>query len=338
MAPEWPDLSKEVEAFGTLANETRLRILVAVAHYWGREGEAVRYTDLKDAVGIEDSGQFNYHLDRLRDRFVQEENGGYVTTAQAGRVLDSIQSRRYRDVDIDPQPVEGHCPICGGGMHVGYHWNFYVGCGDCWEPHVYRHRVSPTALEHRDPREVMLEHERVWRCKLAANLEGTCIECGCPTEFTFARIGDSYEDDGTTMQEFRVATYCRGCSYTWRGTAGQFLLAHPGVREYCDDHGIDLDAKPFWCYEWVLTDLTTVVHGEDPWRVEKVATVDGCRLAAVFTDDGSVETITHVDFRRDERDDGRQSGERERDTRTERRADSQSSNPPERSVERSGTG
>lgn len=58
----------------------------------------------------------------------------------------------------------------------------------------------------------------------------------------------------------------------------------------------------------------TTVRSEDPWRVEKTVTVDGCRLATVFDDDGTVETITHVDFRRDERDDESGSGERVWDT------------------------
>lgn len=292
-------LSTDAEAFGVLASETRLRILQAVAFHWQDDSESVPYSTLLESVGIEDSGKFNYHLDKLRDRFVLEQRGGYTLTAQAQRALDSLLSKRYHDVENDRVPVEGHCPICGGGFEVGCHWNFYLGCSECWEPHVYRRKVSPRVLEHRDWREVMIEYERAFGHKLASMLDGVCIECGGPTGFTFHRLLDPYEEAGTTMKEFTVAAYCPFCTFNWTGTVGQFLLAHPEVRAYCEDHDIDLWADPFWTYEWVLTDLTTVARSEDPWRVEKTANVDGCRLAVVFDDDGSVDVITHVDLQPD---------------------------------------
>jgi len=289
------DFSTDAEAFGVLGNETRLDVLAAVWVYWAREHEPVPYSTLKETVGVADSGRFNYHLDKLRGRFVTEKHGGYVPEIQGIKAISTLISGQYRPVEEAFEPVEGHCPICGGGMQVGYHWDFYVGCGNCWEPHLYR-TVEPAALEQRDWRELFLAANRARRHRLAALRDGACPDCGGRTGFRFHRLVDPLEDVPTTMTEIAASTYCTACMLGYSDNVGEFLHHHPEVRAYSEDHGIDLDAKPFWCHEWVLTDLTTVVHSEDPWRVEKVATVDGCRLAAVFADDGCVETVTHVDL------------------------------------------
>lgn len=291
------DFETDAEAFGVLASETRLRMLCAVSAYWGREGESMPYSTLQDAVDVPDSGKFNYHLDRLRGRFLQKERGGYTLTGQATRVLDPVAAKRFHDVENDRQSVAGRCPICGGGLEVGCHWNFYLGCENCWEPHLYQRHVAPAALEERDWRDRMLAVERSRRHAVAAMLEGTCSACGGPTGFRFHRLVDPYERAGTTMKTYRAVADCRTCVEHWAGSVGRFLLAHPAVREYCDDHGVDLDAEAFWRHEWTLTDLTTRARNDEPLEIEKVATVDDCRLAVVFSADGSVETVTHVDLR-----------------------------------------
>ena len=62
------------EAFGVVANETRLDILEAL---WRAEDRPVAFSELHDSVEMRDSAQFNYHLQQLTDQFVAKTDDGY---------------------------------------------------------------------------------------------------------------------------------------------------------------------------------------------------------------------------------------------------------------------
>jgi len=77
-------------AFGLLADKTRLAILRAL---WAatdlgadgavrQEASAVRFSELFAAVAIDDTGNFNYHLEKLRGHFVAATDSGYVLTEE----------------------------------------------------------------------------------------------------------------------------------------------------------------------------------------------------------------------------------------------------------------
>jgi DNA-binding transcriptional ArsR family regulator len=73
------DNSDVVEAFGTLADETRLGVLRALV----RTDGPLRFSELRARVDVHDSGRFAYHLDRLLGRFVEERADGYALTRTA---------------------------------------------------------------------------------------------------------------------------------------------------------------------------------------------------------------------------------------------------------------
>ena len=79
------DDSDLLEAFETLADETRLGVLRALV----RADEPLRFSDLRERVGARDSGRFNYHLDRLVGRFVERRDGRYALTDAARRRLSA---------------------------------------------------------------------------------------------------------------------------------------------------------------------------------------------------------------------------------------------------------
>lgn len=293
---EW--LAEDAEIFSVLASQTRLQILEHAYTYRYREQDAITYAELKERVGIEDSGKFNYHLDKLRGRFLKEAvpwNGsGYVPKQEAKWVGKVIREGRFRGTDVDPVELEASCPICGERLEVGHDWNFYVGCGSCFERYRY-HDVPPTVVEdHDDLRALMMQYDRANRREADSFLDGFCPECGGEPRFWFSLVVDPYAE--STLHDLNCGFACDTCHHSWGGTIGRYLLSHPGVRAYCEDYGIALEAEPFWEYDWVLTDLMTRIRSQEPWEVEKVATVDGCRLNVVFDEEGEVEAITHVDL------------------------------------------
>ena len=60
------------EAFVTLGNETRIEILRALQD----AGGPLAFSELRDRVGVDDPGQFNYHLGKLAGHFVRKDEGG----------------------------------------------------------------------------------------------------------------------------------------------------------------------------------------------------------------------------------------------------------------------
>ncbi|MFB9807964.1 winged helix-turn-helix domain-containing protein [Haladaptatus pallidirubidus] len=66
------------DAFQLLADETRLEILFAL---WNAPEWTATFTELKDAVGMRDSGQFQYHLNQLAGTFIRQVDDGYTHLA-----------------------------------------------------------------------------------------------------------------------------------------------------------------------------------------------------------------------------------------------------------------
>jgi len=100
------------EAFSLVASETRFVVLQAL---WGLTTgtgrSSVSFADLRDASGITDSGQFNYHLDQLTPQFVRKLDGEYQLTTAGRRVVGAAFSGSLTDMEttIDPRPVR-NCP------------------------------------------------------------------------------------------------------------------------------------------------------------------------------------------------------------------------------------
>jgi DNA-binding HxlR family transcriptional regulator len=90
VAQSEPTLSATA-AFELLSDETRIGIVRELS----RSGK-LRFSTLRERVGTEDSGQFNYHLERLRGGLVRKTDGGYELT-RAGRALaEVVESTQLR--------------------------------------------------------------------------------------------------------------------------------------------------------------------------------------------------------------------------------------------------
>lgn len=79
--------------FDLLSDESRLEIIGALYRAGSHSpSDPLSFSALFDRTGITDTGQFNYHLRRLRGPFVEKTDDGYcLTTSGAiiGRLLDS---------------------------------------------------------------------------------------------------------------------------------------------------------------------------------------------------------------------------------------------------------
>ncbi|WP_049926200.1 DUF7347 domain-containing protein [Halopiger goleimassiliensis] len=82
------DVDRLSSEFDLLSSPIRLEILLALAE----ADDSLRYTDLREAISIEDNGKLNYHLRRL-DGLVTDADGAYDLTDRGRRLAATVRRR-----------------------------------------------------------------------------------------------------------------------------------------------------------------------------------------------------------------------------------------------------
>ena len=117
MADDAPATPSPDDAFSALGNETRLAILRAL----GDADEPLPFSALYDRVDVSDSGQFNYHLDKLAGHFVRQSETGYELARPGSRVVEAVLSGAMTDTPVlEPTEVDHPCPFCGAPVEVTF--------------------------------------------------------------------------------------------------------------------------------------------------------------------------------------------------------------------------
>ncbi|MEF8813342.1 MAG: helix-turn-helix domain-containing protein [Halovenus sp.] len=97
------------EVLSALSDSTRVDILRAL---WDPDRETVPFSELRDAVRVRDSGKFNYHLDKLTDRFVRKTDEGYELTTDG-------PDEQEETGESEPFPmVQYECRRCGQDLWI----------------------------------------------------------------------------------------------------------------------------------------------------------------------------------------------------------------------------
>lgn len=184
------------EVFSILSDDTRLGIVRAL---W--RADAMRtfddvdetavtlpYSDLRERVGIEDNGKFNYHLSKLRPYFVRKSGAGYRLSGAGKRIARTVvavsgpHSGVRQEVDVD-------CPLCGGTVDGSYEdaWLRFT-CTECAglfgdtapDGTLLNENFPPAGVS---PDDVATAYRaKLYRCVLDMLylMQGICRECASP--------------------------------------------------------------------------------------------------------------------------------------------------------------
>ncbi len=135
MSTDDTDTVDGIAAFEAVSDEVRLGILRAFVEERHRRREELppddrdltddvvilSFSELRDAVGVDDSGRFNYHLDKLVDRFVYRTPKGYMLTVAGHRLAGSVVAGRYEQSrTVTTERVDHRCPECGERLVAMY--------------------------------------------------------------------------------------------------------------------------------------------------------------------------------------------------------------------------
>jgi hypothetical protein len=280
------------EAFGLLGHEIRFAILEALND---ADGE-LPFSELRERVGVRDTGQFNYHLGELVGRFVRRTDDGYRLAAAGRRVVGAVLSGGVTQaMDADPVATDAECLECGGTMEARFREDgIAVECADCGMQYTDPD-VPPGVVERQPPEAVARVVERWNRREQASAGYGFCQYCDGGVDVTVCLPGEAAAPDWFTEEvregdgiEADVVYECGRCGASWHALLELAALTHPAVMGFHYEHGIDLRGTPSWELPWMGYDVATVT-GEDPLRVDLPVELDDER--AVFTFDRDLSVV-----------------------------------------------
>lgn len=268
------------DAFWLLGEETRLAILRAV---WDSDSEVVTFTGIRDDVGTPDSGQFNYHLNKLKGPFLSNSDEGYKLT-QAGReVVRAVMAGTLTaKPEVPPEQIDGTCVRCGGVLVARYDKYGIVECGDCGKA-VMWNEFPPAGLSERSPDEFARAFERWTQSRFSLAMDGVCPNCAAEMKMEIS------SSPGNGIGEIASNHECPNCKYAARVPLFGHVMDHPEVVSLFYNEGIDVSEIPYWQWRLIAEEFTEEIVSTDPWRA-RVA-IDSEHWSIELTLDESMDVI-----------------------------------------------
>ena len=284
------------DVFGVVANETRIAILRAL---WdehtanpeavdGPRSEPVAFSALRERVGVADSGQFNYHLDKLVPEFVQRREDGYALTHAGAQVIGAAVSGIYTDTDTDIDVTMGECTEsgCPGTLAASYEdGHVTVACDTC-DVRTVMH-APPVVVSGHDAASNPAVLQQFALTEIQRTVRGFCNLCDGPVEASVAEDSPAGDGPGGSV---KVVHVCRSCGSVSHTSAGVFLLDHPAFVSLLHEAGIDYRSVPLWQTPPELEGEETLLS-TDPVRIEVTANIGGTTLTALL--DGDFEVVEY---------------------------------------------
>jgi len=276
------------EVFSAVANETRFDILRTV---WdltktGSGDGSATFAAVRAETGVQDSGQFNYHLQELSPRFVRKTEEGYEATHAGSQLVGAVVSGVYTDDEtaVEPQPV-GDCPNCGGTVEAGYaDGQMQIECVDC-EVTITDIAAPPILAASHDSTSLPEVYSKHLLCEIERINRGFCTHCSGRIDPRVEEIEDP--EIGGLKGFLNVVYECHECGDEIHTAVGAAVIDHPAVVSLFHDAGIDLRRTPVWELD-PLFETPSEVIGEDPLRVETTVEVDGEELRLLLGEDMNV--------------------------------------------------
>lgn len=258
-------------AFALLGDSTRVAILEALAV---SDEEPLSFAALRERVGIDDSGRFNYHLGKLVDTFVEKTDDGYQLTFAGARVVGAVYEGTYAAGDtIEPIGIGVDCPDCGGALELGYaDERISISCERC-ETLQSAFGFPPGAVAGREPEELprlLTAHMETLLDRLRA---GFCTNCSGPIAPEF----DPGDD------EVEIVFDCDRCHTQASTSLASMLLTEPAVVAFHYDHDINVREVLPWSLEWFSGSSAEQVD-ESPPRYAVSGSLDGETLRVEVDD------------------------------------------------------
>ncbi|MFB6360959.1 MAG: winged helix-turn-helix domain-containing protein [Halobacteriales archaeon] len=300
------------DAFGLLGNQIRMEIL----HTLGSEAEPVSFSALREAVGVRDSGQFNYHLEKLTDHFIAKTESGYTLRQPGQRVIQAVLSGAItEDPVLERTPTELPCFYCGTPIDVSYRdGEVRMHCGDCPQTDAAESdtdnsvppeqqellgfvRLPPAGIVDRSAEEV-LESAYTWYYNQVLTMaDGVCPRCSAALDHPVTACDDHDFSEGYCEQcghrsAARITYRCPNCSFERELGFSNHFLNNPDLQRFALDHGVEVVSPSFERVYASVGSNETEVISTDPFEARITYEVSDASLTLTVDGELSVTGIT----------------------------------------------
>lgn len=302
------------DAFAVLGNETRLAILLALWEAYDplAERNALSFSELREAVGVRQGAQFNYHLDKVVGRFVRKTDAGYELRRSGLILVQSIIAGiGTEDPTLEPTEIDDTCEFCGAPVVITYA-NRYVyrvctECGGFVEPGdehpegaLSGWTLEPTGLAGRSAEDAYVASTIRTYGWVVMRFEGLCPLCSGEVEWSIeacdnheANADEDCPNCGRKRAVLAQET-CTVCKSAGEGPPGIKVLFHPAVVAFCYDHGFEVGFTGTIDFEDVVRIKNFVdtfeesVVSTDPLRIQIMVRLDDNELCLTLDDEVNV--------------------------------------------------
>lgn len=255
------------DAFQLLADETRLDIIEYLRH---ARTCPVSYADIKNEIGIHDSGRLNYHLDKLTGTFISKSEEGYTLSFGATALYQTILSTR--PIANHPSPTfdaEESCPECGSTFEICYEDELVVSqCPEC-ESQSFGYPFPAGGFEGRTDEEALRAVVQRINHHVSLAQRGVCPYCS--GKMTAEWLTDH---DTEFPTDVLVHYLCSLCEMELHTSVVTLIAQQSAVVSLFNDYGIDTRELMPWEIRYYAPIEEVSVRLENPLQVEVPVTID----------------------------------------------------------------
>lgn len=305
---------RAIEAFSTLANETRLSILLALweAYEPFAEENAVTFSELRELVGVRDSGQFNYHLDKLTGHFIEKTDNGYeLRRAGLQLVRTVVAGAGLTEPSLEATEIDDECTLCGAPTAISYRdEHLYHFCTQCdgyfgaqWnQPSgvLAVLELDPSGLENLHPEDMLHAAATTAYQTFESSVEGVCDACSGPMKRSLHVCPDHDSEgvcDSCGREPAVIARFhCPVCKSHHQLPPYLIVAQHPAVIAFYHERGVSLqyevdDFEGERQRRQLLKSHDQTLIAEDPPRIRVLIEYDADELQLTLDEELNVIDI-----------------------------------------------
>lgn len=255
------------EVFALLANETRIKILEALAHAEneanpGESPPSLSFSEIYDRVNIDSTSKLSYHLGELVGIFIYKSEDGYSFTHVGDRIIHLILASNYEQPErFDPIEIDEQCLFCESiGLKVRLnHQSIVIACPACGES--LTDTVTPAQIRSWDTTALLESIAVKQAAEYRQVLHGTCPACSGRMATDILAHKDRPLPENMS---FLVSDECQCCLDCYTVPLSYRVAYHPASVAFYWDHGIDITSTGSWeMYRYLA---------ENRWSAERLDT------------------------------------------------------------------
>lgn len=294
------------DAFATLGNETRMDILQTL----GEADGPLAFSELRDRVGVRDSGQFNYHLEKLVGHFIQQTDEGYQLRQPGKRVIEAVFSGALTESpEREPTQIDFSCRFCGAPVEVSYsHERVELYCTECAgaygaktrasisqtdHGHIGGMTVPPAGVRGRSAEELFRAASTWAHLEIMAVASDVCPRCSATLDKSVEACENHDSADGLcercdSRYAVQLHSRCTNCVYEKQGLFAIQLFDTPELLAFGATHGFNVTSDGIeWGWDW-----DEEVISMDPFKARFTHTIGGDSITLTVDEDLNVVNAT----------------------------------------------